>query len=208
MSELETFNALKDDEVDKKKFFSNWPPFLIFLFDLIKLVVLAFIIVWPIHYFIFQPFYVVGPSMEPNFYNQEYLIIEKISYRFNDPQRGEVIIFRSLANHKDYLIKRIIALPLERVVIKGGIIYIYNDLFPQGLTLNEEKYLFPGTTTPGDIDVELLSDQYYVLGDNRNMSLDSRVFGPIKQEDITGRAWFKGWPFKNMGLIKMTIFTY
>ena len=179
-----------------------------FVLDVIKLVVIAFIIVWPIHYFIFQPFYVVGPSMEPNFYDREYLIIEKVGYRFNSPKRGQVIIFISPSNPKDHLIKRIIGLPEERVLIKRSRIYIYNTQFSQGLELAESSYLAPGTTTPGEIDITLKSDEYYVLGDNRNMSLDSRSFGAIKRQDITGRAWFRGWPFKNMGLIEVPVFTF
>ncbi len=184
------------------------PSFLSFIFDIIKLVVIAFIIVWPIHYFVFQPFYVVGPSMEPNFYDKEYLIIEKISYRFNNPRRGEVVVFESSSNPKDYLIKRIISLPNEKISIKRGEIYIYNTQIPQGLKLEENGYLAPGTATPGQIDVSLKNNEYYVLGDNRNMSLDSRVFGPIKRQDISGRAWFRGWPFQNIGLIKMPVFAY
>lgn len=181
--------------------------FFLFVFDLIKLVALAFIIVWPIHRFVFQPFYVSGPSMEPNFYNNDYLIIEKVTYYFRDPSRGEVIIFQSPVNPKDHLIKRVIGLPNEKLVIERGQILVYNRQFSQGLALTE-KYLAVGTATPGQITIELKEDEYYVLGDNRNMSLDSRSFGPIKEKDITGRAWFRGLPIKNLGLIKAPIFAY
>lgn len=201
-------NILQNKERNKKRFFKKMPPFLSFVFDVIKLVVLAFIIVWPIHRFVFQPFYVVGPSMEPSFYDNEYLIIEKITYRFREPKRGEVIVFQSPSNPKDYLIKRIIGLPNEKILIEKGDILIENTQFVQGLELKEDTYLASGTTTPGQISVELQDDQYYVLGDNRNMSLDSRVFGPINKENIIGRTWFKGWPFKEIGLIKVPIFIY
>ena len=201
-------NILQNKEENKKRFFKNMPPFLGFVFDIIKLVVLAFIIVWPIHRFVFQPFYVVGPSMEPSFYDNEYLIIEKISYRFREPKRGEVIVFQSLSNPKDHLIKRVIGLPNEKILIEKGDILIENTQFVQGLEINENTYLASGTTTLGQISIELQDDQYYVLGDNRNMSLDSRVFGPINKEDISGRVWFRGWPFKEIGLIKMPIFSY
>jgi len=201
-------NILQNKEKNKKRFFKELPPFLSFLFDVIKLIVLAFIIVWPIHRFVFQPFYVVGPSMEPSFYDNEYLIIEKITYRFREPKRGEVIVFKSPSNPKDYLIKRIIGLPNEKVLIEKGDVLIENAQFVQGLELKEDAYLASGTTTPGQISVELQDDQYYVLGDNRNMSLDSRVFGPISKENISGRTWFRGWPFKEIGLIEMPVFTY
>jgi signal peptidase I len=200
---MENFSEQIENK-NQKKFLS---PFSSFIFDLIKLVVLAFIIVWPIHRFVFQPFYVSGPSMESNFYNNDYLIIEKITYYFRQPLRGEVIIFQSPINSKDHLIKRVIGLPGEKIAIEKGQIIIYNHQFPQGIILKEE-YLTPGTGTPGQTTIELKEDEYYVLGDNRNMSLDSRSFGTIKEKNITGRAWFRGLPTRNAGLIKTPIFIY
>lgn len=182
--------------------------FLGIVLDIVKLVVIAFVIVWPIHHFIFQPFYVIGPSMEPNFYNKEYLIIEKVSYYTNAPKRGEVIVFQSASGPKNYLIKRVVGLPGERIVIKKGKVYVYNKSFKQGILLQEEKYLSAGTSTPGNIDIKLLDNEYYVLGDNRNMSLDSRTFGSIKQDNIIGKAWFRGWPIEDVGLIKLPVFAY
>ncbi|MDA2921754.1 signal peptidase I [Patescibacteria group bacterium AH-259-L07] len=184
------------------------PPVVLFILDLVKLVIIAFIIVWPIHRFVFQPFYVVGPSMEPNFYDKEYLIIGKISYYYNEPQRGDVVVFRSPRDQKDYLIKRVIALPEERIRISKGSIYIYNKLLPQGIVLDEEEYLSAGIATPGSIDVRLAKDSYYVLGDNRNASLDSRSFGSVNREYIIGKTWFRGWPVDSIGIIKMPIFAY
>lgn len=184
------------------------PPWLDFVIDLVKIALLAFIVVWPIHHFVFQPFYVVGPSMEPSFYDQEYLIIDEITYRFHEPQRGEVIIFASPNDPKDHLIKRLIALPGEKVVVKKGSVYVYNDDLPQGIKLNEADYLFSGTNTQGQIEIELADDEYYVLGDNRNVSMDSRLFGPIKREAITGRAWFRGWPFDQFGKIQKPGFAF
>ncbi len=192
----------------KKRILGDMPPWLDFAFDLIKIAIVAFIVVWPIHHFVFLPFYVVGPSMEPNFYDNDYLIIDEISYRFNKPERGEVVIFHSPANPKNYLIKRTIGLPNERILIKSGKVYIYNDQSPLGVELDEGGYLAPGITTAGQIDVKLAGNEYYVLGDNRNISLDSRVFGPIKKSLITGRAWFRGWPLKTMGFIKTSVFAY
>ena len=200
--------VLKNKERGKRRFFKEMPSFLSFIFDIVKLVVLAFIIVWPIHYFIFQPFYVVGPSMEPNFYDNEYLIVEKISYHFRDPQRGEVVVFQSPSNPKDHLIKRVIGLPNERLVVEKGKVYVYNSQFVQGLELEEDAYLSAGIVTPGQIEVDLEDNQYYLLGDNRNVSLDSRVFGPVGKKEINGKAWFRGWPLKEMGLIKMPVFAY
>jgi len=182
------------------------PFFLLFVFDIIKLAIIAFVIVWPIHYFIFQPFYVIGPSMEPNFYDKDYLIVGKINYRLNAPERGHVIIFHPPANDKDYLIKRIIGLPCEKIFIEKGEIYITNSEFLKGEKLNEGDYLAPGLATPGKIEIQLENDEYYVLGDNRSMSLDSRSFGAVKENRIVGRASLRGWPFDRFGLIETPVF--
>ena len=182
------------------------PFFVLFIFDIIKLSIIAFIIVWPIHYFIFQPFYVIGPSMEPNFYDRDYLIVSKITYRINNPERGQVIIFHPPKNDKDFLIKRVIGLPGEKISIEKGQIHITNSEIFHKEKLNEESYLTPGLTTLGKIEVQLENDEYYVLGDNRSMSLDSRSFGPVKEDRIVGRASLRGWPFDRFGLIKTPIF--
>lgn len=184
------------------------PPVVLFILDIVKLVIIAAIIVWPIHRFVFQPFYVVGPSMEPSFYDKEYLIVGKTVYYYKDPERGDVVIFRSPRGQKDYLIKRVIALSEERIRISKGKIHIYNNQFPQGIVLDESQYLSAGTITRGDIDITLAKNSYYVLGDNRNASLDSRTFGPVNEEYIIGKTWFRGWPFDAIGIIKMPTFAY
>ncbi|MCF7906962.1 signal peptidase I [Patescibacteria group bacterium] len=177
-------------------------PFLVlFIFDIIKLAVIAFLIVWPIHHFIFQPFYVVGPSMEPNFYDQDYLIVSKINYRLNFPTRGQVVVFHPPENDKDYLIKRVIGLPKEKILIEGGSVYIINPQDNKKQELNENAYLASGLTTPGKIELELAENEYYLLGDNRSMSMDSRSFGPVPRERITGLVFLRGWPFSAFGLI-------
>jgi len=173
---------------------SGW---LSFLWDVVKLVILAFIIVWPIHKFVFQPFLVQGPSMEPSFFDKEYLIVEEISYRFKHPQRGEVVVFRSPNNPKDYLIKRVIGLPNERVMIKKGGVMIYNNSRTGGFKL-DELYLPPGLMTGGDVDVQIGSNQYFILGDNRSVSLDSRSFGVVDRQSIIGRVWLRGWPLNRI----------
>jgi signal peptidase I len=201
-------NINPEEEPKRDGFFKTKPYWVEFILDLAKIVILAFIIIWPIHHFVFQPFYVSGPSMEPNFYDKDYLIVEELSYRFHSPQRGEVIVFHSPNNSQDYLIKRVIGLPGERIVITKNKISVYNQQFPQGAEFNENSYINPGLVTIGEIDIQLNPDEYYVLGDHRNVSLDSRVFGPIKKSTIVGRAWFRGWPFKNLGLLKTPIFNF
>jgi signal peptidase I len=163
-----------------------------FFAELVRIVAISLAIIIPVRYLLIQPFYVEGASMEPNFHDNEYLIIDEISYRFNDPQRGDIIVFRYPRNPQEYFIKRVIGLPGEKIEIKDGRIYIYNLENPEGFVL-EESYLDPDLKTYGNFTenpVELKEDEFFVLGDNRNSSRDSRVFGPVDKSFITGRVFF------------------
>ncbi len=133
--------------------------------------------------------------MEPNFYDREYLIIDEISYRFKDPARGDVIVFRFPQDPSQFFIKRIIGLPNETVEIKNGKVIVYNKKFPQGAQLNEADYLPLGTYTVSDIKIDLGENEYFVLGDNRDESLDSRVFGALPRKLIIGKTWVRVFPF-------------
>ena len=164
----------------------------IFFLELVKIAILAGITIALVRFFLFKPFYVKGQSMEPNFYEKDYLIIDELSYRFREPQRGEVVVFKAPVTQEDYYLKRIVGLPGERVKVGDGKLVVYNDDYPQGV-LVEEIYL--DETTPGSNMITLGPDQYYVMGDNRDASYDSRRFGPINKRDIVGRAWVRGWPF-------------
>ena len=179
-----------------KNFFS-------FVFELIKIVVISLVIIIPIRYFLIQPFYVKGASMEPNFHDHEYLIIDEISYRFKDPGRGDIIVFRYPVNPQEYFIKRIVALPGEKVQIKDGQVLIYNDVSLDGKVL-DESYLSDGikTYSLSDKIVNLGEDEYFVLGDNRGHSFDSRNWGALDGEEIIGRAVLRAWPFNGFGFIQ------
>ena len=175
--------------------------FLNLLSDLIKIVLVSLAIVVPIRYFLFQPFFVKGESMEPNFDNNQYLIVNEIDYRFGQPKRGDVIVFHYPRDPREFFIKRIIGLPGEKVEIRDGRITIYNQSHPKGFTIDE--YYLPKTTyTSGDLSVQLKSDEYFVMGDNREHSYDSRRFGPVKKSLIVGRVWFRAWPLSLLGTIK------
>lgn len=178
-----------------------------FFLEMIKVVVLAGITIGLIRYFLFKPFYVKGASMEPNFYDHEYLIIDEISYRFRAPERGEVIVFKYSDTPKEYFLKRIIGLPGERIKIAEGKVTIYNTGHPEGLVVNE-SYLPSDLLTIGEKTVTLTKDQYFVLGDNRPNSFDSRRFGPIEKSAIVGRAWFRGWPLSRMQTFSTPSFTF
>jgi len=133
--------------------------------------------------------------MEPNFYNHEYLIIDQISFRFREIKRGEVIVFRYPRNPQEYFIKRVVALPSESIEIKEGDVYIYNEKNPQGVLIEEpyldERYL---SSYSSEEKINLNSQEFYVLGDNRSSSMDSRNFGPLNEEFITGRVFLRGLP--------------
>ena len=181
--------------------------FFVFLFELVKIVVISLVIIIPIRYFLIQPFYVKGASMEPNFYDHEYLIIDEISYRFNDPVRGDIIVFRYPKDPQEYFIKRLIALPGETVQIKDGEVIIYNDANIQGMVL-DEFYLPDNLKTYSNTDdkIELGEEEYYMLGDNRNSSKDSRSFGPVNGTFITGKVLLRGWPFDRVTLFDSPVY--
>lgn len=174
----------------------------LFVWDLAKVFLVAFVLVWGIiRPFIAEPFVVSGSSMVPNFHNREYLIIEKLSYRLHAPERGDVIVFRYPKDPTQYFIKRIIALPGERVTISQGHVVVFNSQHPEGLTL-DESYLPSQNVTLGRPElVELSGSDYYVLGDNRMYSSDSRVWGPLPKAEFIGKAWLRVLPLSQFGLI-------
>ncbi len=162
-------------------------------FELVQVLAISLAIVLPIRYFLVAPFYVKGASMEPNFFDHEYLIIDELSYRFHDPVRGDIVVFRYPRDPRQYFIKRVIGLPGETVEIANGEIRIYNDAHANGIILDESTYLeqpFTATTQT----VTLKADEYYLMGDNRPSSLDSRIFGPVTRSHIVGRVKLRGFP--------------
>lgn len=185
-----------------KNFFS-------FMFELIKIIVISLAIIIPVRYYLIQPFYVKGASMEPNFYDHEYLIIDEITYRFKDARRGDIVVFKYPRNPQEYYIKRIIGLPGEKVQIKDGDVYIFNNEYPEGVILNE-YYLEDGiqTYSMNEGVEELADDEYFVLGDNRHSSKDSRSFGPVKESFLVGKVLLRGWPFSRIGLFNSPEYQY
>lgn len=173
-----------------KSFFS-------FLWEITKIVLIALIIVLPIRYFLFQPFFVDGQSMDPNFEDGDYLIVDELSYRLRDPARGEVIVFNYPKDPSQRYIKRIIGLPGETIEIANGKIYITNT---ERIELDESEYLPPIFTT-GTINVNLGKKEYFVLGDNRSASSDSRRWGILPRENIIGQAFFRAWPLNSLSKI-------
>lgn len=165
---------------------------LVFLWELVKVVVISLAIILPIRYFLVQPFYVKGASMEPNFVDHDYLLIDEISFRLRSPERGEVAVFRYPRDRRQFFIKRVIGLPNENILVKDGQVWVsIGDGQPTPLV---EPYLAPGLSTHGQIDISLGENEYFLLGDNRSSSLDSRSFGAARFDDLVGRVWLRGWP--------------
>ena len=168
---------------------------LVFIWETAKIIIISLAIILPIRYYLVQPFFVKGASMEPSFENGDYLLIDEISYRLNEPARGDVIVFRYPENPSQFFIKRIIGLPGETVEINNSGITIYNRSNSEGLVLKEE-YLAEYQETFGGSAVSLGDGEYYVLGDNRLQSSDSRRWGPVPEANITGKAWLRAEPPK------------
>lgn len=179
----------------------SWQYILSFLWETTKIVVISLAIIIPIRYFLFQPFFVRGASMEPNFEDGEYLIVNEISYRFYEPQRGDVIIFRYPRDPSQYYIKRIIALPDEVIRIEDGKIMIFSKENPSGFILEEPYLSEENKFTPGNLEINLDENDYFVLGDNRQASSDSRRWGAVPRHYIIGQAWIRAWPFNRVGIL-------
>lgn len=168
------------------------------IFELVKIIVIALAIVIPIRYFLIQPFYVKGASMEPTFHDHEYLIVNEITYRFDDPIRGDVVVFKYPRNPEQYFIKRIIALPNESVKVENGAVYIQKVDSEDWLLLDESAYLDETVKSYPNVEMTMAEDEYFVLGDNRSSSLDSRMFGAIGEEYLIGKTWLRAWPLDKM----------
>ncbi len=173
----------------------------IFIWDLVKIFFIAFVLVWLIiRPFIAEPFVVSGSSMVPTFHNREYLIVQKLSYRFGEPERGDVIVFKYPIDPEQYFIKRIVGVPGDRVIVSQGRVTIKNVDHPNGLLLDEQYLPNQNVTLGRSEEVELAANQYYVLGDNRLQSSDSRVWGPLPKANIIGKVWLRVLPLRLFGI--------
>jgi signal peptidase I len=160
-------------------------------FEILETVVIAVAAVFVVRTFVAQPFLVSGASMEPTFYNGDYLLVDEIAYRFREPERGEVVVFKYPGDHKSFYIKRIIGLPGERVVIENDMVTVYSK--DKGEKVLHEPYL-GGNKTNGTVEVTLDGGKYFVMGDNRGFSFDSRSWGPVSTNELIGLVRFRLWP--------------
>jgi signal peptidase I len=172
-----------------------------FLWELVRVILIAFVLMIVFRYFIAEPFIVSGSSMVPNFHNREYLVVNKLKYKFTDPQRGDVIVFKYPKDPSQFFIKRVIGLPGEKVKVENGKVTIFNSEHPDGKVL-QEPYLPDQNITFGKNDtVTVGTDEYFMLGDNRLASSDSRVWGVMPKYDIIGTASFRAFPLNELGVL-------
>lgn len=188
-----------------------------FIWEVVKILFWSIVIIIPIRVFLFQPFFVQGSSMVPNFEDGDYLIINELGYKqtdigfanhhiftvksFKSFVRGDSVVFRYPVNPKTFFIKRIIGLPGERVKIENSKIIIYNNQNPDGFVLDEQAYLAKNVITTEEVDIKLKNDEYFVMGDNRTQSFDSRKWGPVPQKDIMGKVFLRAWPINKAEIL-------
>lgn len=169
-----------------------------FLGEIVRFSLLALLIVLPIRIFIAQPFIVSGASMETTFSTGQYLIVDQLTYRLNDPVRGEVIIFRYPKDPSKFFIKRIIGIPGDTVSVSGRDVTISNAEHPEGVVLDKE-YLIDAKPS-ATLTETLGENEYFVMGDNRDASSDSRAWGVLQRDKIVGRALLRLFPFSKINV--------
>jgi signal peptidase I len=188
-----------------------------FLWEVLKVFFWALIIIMPIRIFLFQPFFVQGASMETNFKDGDYLIVNELGYKetsldfgnmhlfnvssFRDLIRQDVVVFRYPKDPKQFFIKRVIGLPGEKIKIELGVITIYNKEHPEGFVLDEHSYLPSTVLTTGSVLTTLKDDEYFVLGDNRQFSHDSRAWGVLPKNDVIGKVLIRAWPISKAEIL-------
>lgn len=169
------------------------------VWETVRFLLIAFAIVIPLRIFVAQPFIVSGASMDPTFLNGQYVIVDELSYNIGDPSRGDVIIFKYPKNPSQYFIKRVIGLPGETVSINsGGPVLIKDTNNKIVLTLKEPYVLYPKDDV---VERTLKIGEYFVMGDNRSGSFDSRAWGPVPRELIVGRAFLRLFPINTIGVL-------
>ena len=171
-----------------------------FTLDILQTVVMAIAIFMVVYLFLMRPHQVSGKSMVPNFQDGEYLLTEKVSYRLNPPKRGDVVVFSAPPTRRQDFIKRVIAVPGDKIELKDGQVYVNSKLLeetylPAEFKTDAGEFLRSGKA------YTLTTDEYFVFGDNRGNSKDSRDFGPIKKADIVGKAWVVYWPPQSAGVV-------
>jgi len=171
-----------------------------FFLDILQVVVFAVAIFLFVYLLLLQPHKIKGSSMFPNFADGEFLLTDKVTYRFGEPKRGDVVVFKAPPNDREEFIKRIIGLPNDKIFVKEGKVYLNGQMLNEAY-LEETVYTGPGRFLTESVTVEVPEGSYFVLGDNRPYSSASRAWGFIERGKITGRAWLIYWPINKAGMI-------
>lgn len=166
--------------------------------EILRFALIALVIVLPVRWFLAEPYVVSGSSMETTFHNSEYLIVDKLSYRFDEPARGDVIILKYPKDPSTRFIKRIVGLPGETIHIDGNRVTIINSSEPNGIVL-EEPYVASWESMSAQSKT-LGPDEYFVMGDNRDHSSDSRAWGVLKRDEIIGRPFLRLFPPRQLSI--------
>jgi len=178
-----------------------------FFLDTIQAIVLALSIFIIVYLFLFQPHLVKGSSMYPNFQDKEFLLTNKLTYRFGKPQRGDIIVFKAplsepCAEIDCEYIKRIIGMPGDRIKLSEGKIYVNDQSLNESDYLAKDVFSNPGTFLANNVERVIPEGYYLPLGDNRPFSRDGREFGPVTRASIVGKAWLRYWPIPKIGFVK------
>lgn len=174
----------------------------LFFLDLLETIAVSLIIFFFLNHFVFQPHEVNGQSMYPTFHHGDRLLTSKFSYRFGDPQYNDIIVFKA-PGHEEYdYIKRIIGMPGDKIKLKDGQVYRNGVLIDEKSYLQDNVQSFGENYLRNDEETTVPNESYFVMGDNRTNSSDSRNFGPVPDKNIVGKAWFRYWPPKALGLIE------
>ena len=171
-----------------------------FFFDILESIVVALAIFVVVYLFLYQPHQVKGASMEPNFHDGEYILTNKFQYKLDRPKRGDVIVFKSPQNPDIDFIKRIIGLPGEKIKLINNH-YFINDVELQESYIAPTLFTYNGAFLKEGMEVTIPPDHYFVSGDNRPRSSDSREWGTIDKSAIIGKSQFRYWPLPRAGLI-------
>lgn len=177
-----------------------------FIFDTLQVIVFAVSIFLFLYLLVLQPHKIKGHSMDPNFDDGQFLLTDKLSYRFGNPKRGDVVVFESPISDQDF-IKRIVGLPSENIFIQSGKVFIDGDALIE-TNLPTDSFTKPGKFSREGVTVQVPANSYFLLGDNRDNSLDSRAFGFVQRDAIVGNAWFTYWPPNTAGTIDPPIYKF
>ena len=172
-----------------------------FLFEILEILIFAFILSWGLKSTVVEAVTIPTGSMLPTIQLQDRLVVDKLSYKLSQINRGDVIVFRPLTNVDSsgtLWIKRVIGLPGDKVNIKDGIVFINDHALTESYEMAKPNYTYGPLVIP--------KDSYFVLGDNRRASSDSRIWGPLPDDNLIGKVWLRGWPLAKVGTFKSPLY--